>query len=308
MANHDTPRHRGTENSFGVSQCLGAPVCWILWLMLVSAPASAWAQLASPNKAGVSMGHLHYVVKDVEANKRFWIALGGTSIDQGGDVLVRFPDVLVTLTKGESTGGTEGSVVNHVAFRVQQLSTVEAAGLKVARLANFPGVASTMTPEGERIELFENAALNLTFTQDAGYQDSVADRHNHPLPIPVAFHHIHLYVPAGKVAEAKAWYTKMFGGVPGKRSNYDAVDLPGVNFNFSEAPKPTVPLKGRMLSHIGLEVQNIEAFCRRLESLGVAFERPCSKGEDGGLLTDPWGTSISLSEGLRAVALESSRR
>ena len=124
----------------------------------------------------------------------------------------------------------------------------------------------------------------------------------------MAFHHIHLYVPAGKVAEAKAWYTKMFGGVPGKRSNYDAVDLPGVNFNFSEAPKPTVPLKGRMLSHIGLEVQNIEAFCRRLESLGVAFERPCSKGEDGGLVTDPWGTSISLSEGLRAVALESSRR
>jgi len=308
MRDHDTPRHRGTENSYRFSQCLGASVCWILWLALLVAPASVWAQLASPNKAGVSMGHLHYVVKDIEANKRFWIALGGTPIDRGGDVVVRFPDVLVTLTKGESTGGTEGSVVNHVAFRVQQLSTVEAAGLKVARLANFPGVASTMTPEGERIELFENAALNLTFTQDAGYQDSVADRHNHPLPIPVAFHHIHLYVPAGKVAEAKAWYTKMFGGVPGKRSNYDAVDLPGVNFNFSEAPKPTVPLKGRMLSHIGLEVQNIEAFCRRLESLGVAFERPCSKGEDGGLLTDPWGTSISLSEGLRAVALESSRR
>ena len=278
------------------------------FLLALLTATSAFAQLASPNKAGVSMGHLHYVVKDVEANTRFWIALGGTPIDRGGDVLVRFPDVLVTLTKGESTGGTEGSVVNHVAFRVQQLSTVEAAGLKVARLANFPGVASTMTPEGERIELFENAALNLTFTQDAGYQDSVADRHNHPLPIPVAFHHIHLYVPAGKVAEAKAWYTKMFGGVPGKRSNYDAVDLPGVNFNFSEAPKPTVPLKGRMLSHIGLEVQNIEAFCRRLESLGVTFERPCSKGEDGGLLTDPWGTSISLSEGLRAVALESSRR
>jgi catechol 2,3-dioxygenase-like lactoylglutathione lyase family enzyme len=278
-----------------------------LFLAVLTA-TPAFAQLASPNKAGVSMGHLHYVVKDVEANKRFWIALGGTPIDRGGDVLVRFPDVLVTLTKGESTGGTEGSVVNHVAFRVQQFSTVEAAGLKVARLANFPGVASTMTPEGERIELFENAALNLTFTQDAGYQDSVADRHNHPLPIPVAFHHIHLYVPAGKVAEAKAWYTKMFGGVPGKRSNYDAVDLPGVNFNFSEAPKPTVPLKGRMLSHIGLEVQNIEAFCRRLESLGVTFERPCSKGEDGGLLTDPWGTSISLSEGLRAVALEPSRR
>ena len=281
-----------------------------IFLLAVLTAAPAFAQLASANKAGVSMGHVHYVVKDVEANKRFWVTLGGTSFT-GGDgtqTMVKFPDVVVVLTQGESSGGTEGSVVNHVAFRVQSFATVEAAGMKVARLANFPGVGSTFTPEGERIELFENSATNLTFTQDAGYQDPVADRHNHLLPIPIAFHHIHLYLPAGKVAEAKAWYTKMFGGVPGKRSNYDAVDLPGVNFNFSEAPKPTVPLKGRMLSHIGLEVQNIEAFCRRLESLGITFERPCSKGEDGGLLTDPWGTSISLSEGLRAVALEPSRR
>ena len=263
------------------------------------------AQLASPNKAGVSMGHLHYVVKDVEANKRFWIALGGIPFERGSDVLLRFPDVLVILTQGESSGGTEGSIVNHVAFRVQSFATVEAAGLKVARLANFPGVGSTFTPEGERIELFENAALNLTFTQDAGYQDAMADRHNHPLPIPIAFHHIHLYLPAGKVAEAKAWYAKMFGGVPGKRSNYDAVDLPGVNFNFSEAPKPTVPLKGRMLSHIGLEVENLEAFCRKLESLGVTFDVPYKKDgrTDGAILTDPWGTQISLSEGLRVLAL-----
>ena len=93
----------------------------------------------------------------------------------------KFPDVLVFLAQGDSTGGTEGSIVNHVAFRVPTLSTVEAAGLKVARLANFPGVASTNTPEGERIELFENAALNLTFTQDAGYQDATAERHNRPL-------------------------------------------------------------------------------------------------------------------------------
>jgi extradiol dioxygenase family protein len=253
------------------------------------------------------MGHLHYVVKDIEANKRFWVALGGDSFT-GGDgtqAMVRFPDVVVVLTQGESSGGTEGSVVNHVAFRVQSFATVEAAGLKVARLANFPGVGSTFTPEGERIELFENSATNLTFTQDAGYQDAIADRHNHLLPIPIAFHHIHLYLPAGKVAEAKAWYAKMFGGVPGKRSNYDAVDLPGVNFNFSEAPKPTVPLKGRMLVHIGLEVENLEQFCRRLESLGVTFDVPYKKDGrfDGAILTDPWGTQISLTEGLRVLAL-----
>jgi catechol 2,3-dioxygenase-like lactoylglutathione lyase family enzyme len=249
------------------------------------------------------MGHLHYVVKDIEANKRFWMALGGKPIDSDKATVLGFPDVLVFLTPGESTGGTEGAVLNHVAFRVQSFAAVEAAGLKVARLANFPGVGSTMTPEGERIELFENSATNLTFTPDAGYQEPIIERHNRPLPIPIAFHHVHLYLPAGKVAEAKAWYTKMFGGVPGKRSNYDAVDLPGINFNFSEAPKPTVPLKGRMLSHIGLEVQNLASACKRLEGLGVTFERPCATSSDeGAVFTDPWGTTISLTEGLRAMS------
>jgi catechol 2,3-dioxygenase-like lactoylglutathione lyase family enzyme len=289
----------------GFSQRLGASVCRILWaafLITLVAPLPAVAQLASPNKAGIAMGHLHYQVRDVDANKRFWIALGGTADTVRETVVVKFPDVVVFLTQGDSTGGTEGSVLNHVAFRVPMLSTVEAAGLKVARLANFPGVASTMSPEGERIELFENAALNLTFTQDAGYQDATAERHNRPLDRPIAFHHVHLYLPKGQVSEAKAWYARMFEGVPGKRSNYDAVDLPGINFNFSEGPKPTVPTKGRMLDHIGFEVRDLEAFCRRLQSLGVTFDAPYTKDRSGfasARLTDPWGTSIELTEGLR---------
>ncbi len=274
----------------------------LLLALLIATPASA--QLAAPNKAGVAMGHLHYVVRDVDANKRFWVALGGTPDTLNGTVVVKFPDVLVALTQGDSTGGTDGSIVNHVAFRVQTFTAVEAAGLKVARLANFPGVGSTNTPEGERIELFENAALNLTFTQDSGYKDSTAERHNRPLPIPIAFHHVHLYLPAGKVAEAKAWYAKMFDGVPGKRSNYDAVDLPGINLNFSENPKPTVPTKGRMLDHLGFEVQDLQAFCKRLESLGVQFDEPYAKAAArpaSARLTDPWGTSIELTEGLRSA-------
>jgi catechol 2,3-dioxygenase-like lactoylglutathione lyase family enzyme len=262
----------------------------------------AGAQLASPNKAGVSMGHLHYQVRDVEANTRFWMALGGTPGTHGDTVVVKFPDVLVFLTPGESNGGTEGSIVNHVAFRVPMLTTIEAAGLKVARLANFPGVAAVNSPEGERIELFENAALNLTFTQDPGYDDAVARRHNRPLELPVAFHHVHLYLPKGQVGEAKGWYARMFGGIPGKRSNYDAVDLPGINLNFSEGPRPTSPTQGRMLDHIGFEVSGLEAFCRRLAGLGVTFDVPYSKDRTGvanARLTDPWGTSIELTEGLR---------
>jgi len=278
--------------------------CAVVALLTLIPPAVASAQLAAPNAAGVSMGHLHYQVRDVEANRRFWVALGGKPTTFGDGVVLKFPDVLVFLTQGESSGGTEGSVVNHVAFRVPSLSSVEAAGLTVARLAQFPGVASVRSPEGERIELFEDAALNLTFTQDAGYRDAVAERHNRPLQVPVVFHHIHLYVPAGAVPVAKAWYTRVFGGIPGKRSSYDAVDLPGINLNFSEAPKPTVPTKGRMLDHVGFEVRGLEAFCRRLGAMGVIFDVPYSTAQTGvgsARFTDPWGTSIELTEGLASL-------
>lgn len=274
------------------------------------------AQLAAPNASGVAMGHLHYRVRDVEANKKFWMALGGDvrsvrppslEASAGQDresVVLKFNDVLVVLEQGDSTGGAEGSIVNHVAFRVPDLTSVEAAGLKVARLNGFPGVASTNTPEGERIELFENAATNLTFAQDAGFDDAVAKRHNRPQTAPIAFHHVHLYVPDGQVAAAKAWYARMFGGIPGKRSNYDAVDLPGINLNFSAAPKPTVPTKRRMLDHIGFEVRGLAAFCKRLEAMGVTLDVPYTKGPSGvatALLTDPWGTSIELTEGLGGI-------
>jgi hypothetical protein len=57
--------------------------------------------------------------------------------------MIKFQDVIVVLEQGDSTGGTDGSIDNHVAFRVPSLTTVEAAGLKVARLNGFPGVAST---------------------------------------------------------------------------------------------------------------------------------------------------------------------
>ena len=266
--------------------------------------------LASPNAAGVSMGHLHYRVRDVAANRRFWMALGGQPVTAArftapGREILRFQDVLVVLDPGETTGGTEGSVVNHVAFRVPSLAPVEAAGLLPARLAQFPGVSSVMSPENERIELFENIATNLTFTPDGGVRDAAAERHNRPLTVPVAFHHVHLYVTdAAAATQAKAWYARMFGGVPGKRSQYDATDVPGINLNFSAGPRQTLPTKGRMLDHIGFEVVRLRDFCRRLEGMGVAFDESYAEGRDGigrARLTDPWGTSIELTEGLSGI-------
>jgi len=266
--------------------------------------AALVAQLSPPNSSGVAMGHLHYKVRDVEANKKFWVALGGKSAKLGTTEVVKFPDALVLLDQGTPSGNTDGSVVNHVAFRVQSLEKLEAAGFKVERLAGYVGVASIFTPEGERIELFDETATNLTFTSDDGKANPVAERHNRKLTVPIASHHIHLYVPEGSETKAKAWYAQTFGGVPGKRWRYDAVDLPGINFNFSSAPMALPPLKGRMLDHIGLEVRNLEAFCKKLEANGVKFDSRYAKQPSGiatASLTDPWGTSIELTEGLNKL-------
>ena len=59
--------------------------------------------------------------------------------------------------------------------------------------------------------------------------------------------------------------------------------------------------RGRTLDHVGFEVKDLEAFCRRLVAAGITLERPYAMGADGvatALLTDPWGTSLELTEGL----------
>ncbi len=279
-------------------------------LLLSTLAAPAFSQLADPNAMGVAMGHLHYVVRDVQANERFWIALGGRPMKVGAIDVVAFPDVLVFLSEGAASGGSGGSVVNHVAFKVQSLGALERSGVKVTYLTQFPGVASVVSPEGERIELFDETSENLVFTLDPGVNDAAAERHHRKMTVPIVVHHVHLYVPAGDEVRAKEWYARLFGGANGKRWHYEATDLPGINMNFSSAERHAAPTKGRMLDHISFEITHLEAFCRQLEAKGAKLDAPYTTHTDGvatARLTDPWGTSIELTEGLRAVAARSVR-
>src|ERR1051325_3898508 len=167
--------------------------------------ATAWAQLLHPNEAGVTMGHLHYKVRDVDANKKFWMALGATPIKMDTRELLKFHNVLIFLDKGESSGGTEGSVVNHVGFRVpntrQSLDRLRAAGYKIELASSGTGkVGSVYSPEGERIEFLEDMSVNVKFVADAGPYVQPTK-----MTDPIILHHIHLYVPEADVGKAKAW-------------------------------------------------------------------------------------------------------
>src|SRR5579871_5907025 len=87
-----------------------------------AASAPAWAQPYTANDAGVTMGHWHLNSRDIEANKKVCVALGGTPTTSGDFEVVRFPGVNVYLSvragSPPSSGGTVGSVVNHVGFLV----------------------------------------------------------------------------------------------------------------------------------------------------------------------------------------------
>jgi catechol 2,3-dioxygenase-like lactoylglutathione lyase family enzyme len=195
-----------------------------------------------------------------------------------------------------------------MAFRVQSLDTIAGAGFEFDPPPS--GVTNVFSPEGERIELFDDTATNLTFTLDDdedGAADTLASRHNRPLDLPIIAHHLHLYLveDADAVQEAQRWYARMFGGAPGTRWRYDAVDLPGINLNFSyNADAGGAPTRGRMLDHIGFEITDLEAFCQRLEAQGVTLDVPYTLHSSGigyAFLTDPWGVYIELTEGLRQL-------
>jgi lactoylglutathione lyase len=121
--------------------------------------------------------------------------------------------------------------------------------------------------------------------------------------VPIALHHVHYSTQ--QVDQMQAWYARMFGARSGMRGSFQAADLPGVNLTFSPSPDAVVTTRGRSLDHVGFEVRDLEAFCKKLEAGGVTFDRPYAKVAPLGIavafFTDPFGTYVELTEGLDAA-------
>ena len=88
---------------------------------------SAFAQLPKPNTQGISMGHLHLTVSDVDATKKFFVGVMGAEVVHAGRLeALKLPDVIVILTKGNPGGGTDDSAVNHLGFLTRDLAGMKA--------------------------------------------------------------------------------------------------------------------------------------------------------------------------------------
>jgi catechol 2,3-dioxygenase-like lactoylglutathione lyase family enzyme len=266
-----------------------------LWLISSLTAGAAWAQPYAPNEAGVTMGHWHLNSRDVEANKKIFLAMGGTDGGPGRLQRVIFPGVVVNLNLGAAdappaTGGTVGSVVNHVGFIVQNVQESvakwKAAGVPVQAGNNGRlDQAYVVTPDGLRIEILENKNQN----------------------VPIRHEHVHFFLPQAAIAESQAWYAKIFGAKPTSRNNAPVDDIPGVQLRFNKADMAQSPTKGRVLDHIGFDVTDLQGFIKKLEANGIKLDRPYTKNEQSGValafITDPWGTYIELNERPKPVYL-----
>src|SRR5215831_13609930 len=98
------------------------------FLLPLCMAAAASAQLPAPNDAGVSMGHVHLMLGDAEAQKKLWVDLLGAQPTRTGTLeLLRLPGIYIITGKARTapTDGTEGSTVNHVGFLVKNLADLK---------------------------------------------------------------------------------------------------------------------------------------------------------------------------------------
>lgn len=271
----------------------------LVTVLLVLAPVAASAQLTAGSP--IVYGHLHLNPTNIPETKKFWAdTLGGTLITIGTQNLevIRFPGALVLWRVNQKpTAGSKGSTADHLGLSVPSiapvLARVKANGFRVVtteealptdKIENdiaqrgAARLAFLLGPDGEKVELVEQPKQQ----------------------VPVQLHHMHFFTHQNR--EMRDWYAKVFGAKPRDGAQFLSADLPGVAMNFSPATTPMAATTGRVYDHIGFEIRNLEEFCKQLEAQGikltVTYRKIAALDTAIAFVTDPWGTSIELSEGL----------
>jgi catechol 2,3-dioxygenase-like lactoylglutathione lyase family enzyme len=265
----------------------------VLFALAAFAAVPLVGQLAPPNAAGVTMGHVHLYVKSVGTQTRFWTTMmGGKAVSNEKLAMIQFPGVYIILREMDPSGPPAGSVVDHFGFVLKDLPASiakwKADGLRVEQTGTNPNQSYVTAPDGIRVEVFGDPNL----------------------PVPVQMNHIHFFPPKQDIAAMQAWYAKAFGGVPGKRESVarpgnwiDCDDLPGVNLSIAASENRRAATAGRSIDHIGFEVANLEEFAKKLTAQGIPLDQPVRSSPNSqrlkiAFLTDPWGTRIELTQGL----------
>ena len=256
-------------------------------LLAVAGPARA--QLSPMNAAGITYGHVHLNVADVEVHKKLWIDMfGGVWVQKGPLMTVKFPNMLIAFQQRAPSGPSQGTVMDHFGFKVrsmpEMLAAVRAAGYTVQSeftgAEGFPN-AYFLGPDGLRVEMQEDKTLSAK-----------------ALP-----NHIHFQTP--DFEKLLDWYVDTFSLTKRTRGTIKSTaDAGTVNLSFATSQAATVATKGRTIDHIGFEIKDLAALVKQLEAKGIKFDVPYREIPAIGLkiayITDPSGVYIELTEGYTA--------
>ncbi len=251
------------------------------------------AQLFPPGNDGMTMGHVLLNVSDVAAHRQFWTTqFDAKPVAVGKLEGVTIPGVVVLFRLQPRTGPSEGTTINHIGLKLNSLAAYTARFDKAGLKYDPPRIGREKTPQTYvtgpdtfRMELVEDPRI----------------------PAPVVSHHLHYWLE--RPLDVKKFYVQTLLLKPTMRGPYESGDVPGMNLTLAPLGNqkvPGVPTRGRLLDSIGFDVPNLKAYVDKIAANGVKFDVPYGKDPELGLmsatLTDPWGATIRLTEGLNTIA------
>ena len=225
---------------------------------------------------------------DVAVQQKFWETMGGVPVANQRLAMIQLPGVFILLRRGETKGGTVGSIVNHLGFVWKDLAAAK---------AKWQAAGYTIEPGGDANHgyILGPDGIRLEYSGDPSLQT------------PVRINHVHLQPP--DVPAMQAWYAKVLGGVSGtctRASAPDAaecVDVAGVSLAMSKSATTLEPTAGRSLDHIGFDVKNLPAFLERMTAEGVTITQGLTPSNfvstmRVAFIADPWGTKMEITENI----------
>jgi predicted enzyme related to lactoylglutathione lyase len=246
------------------------------------------AQLPAPNADGVTAGHHIFRAKDVDAANRFWTTLGGEPASLATIKLMKFPGVLLFISAPRGANattpitGNHGTTVEFISFKVKDLK---------ASLAKWQEAGIVPMKEYKATTLLGPDDVQVRVTEDKN------------LTTPIASDGIVMNV--GNAAEVSAWYAKWFGAKISKTGEETIGEIPGARIVFHVTKDSIAPTRGHSLALLGFEVKDLQEFVKKYQDAGGKLDGQIATASAAKLsvvqLTDPWGTSIEVSQGLNAV-------
>jgi len=255
-------------------------------MLVLLAALPLLAQLPTPNADGVTAGHHILRAKDIDAANQFWTTVGGEPSALAQIKLMKFPGVLLFISapRGNtpSLGGNHGTTVEFLTFKVKDLKG-SLAKWKAAGIEPMKEYKETtlLGPDDVQVRIVEDSKLSTPIEADG------------------------LLMNVANAGEVSAWYAKWFGAKVSRKGGDTIGEIPGARIVFHETKEPIAPTRGHSIGLLGFEVKDLQDFVKRYQESGAKLDGNVATSATAHLsvvqLTDPWGTSIEVSQGLNAV-------